>query len=62
MHIDDTSVNDVVDEEMAPIQSSKRVPKWLIEALGDSRLNAPLLVRTRAQSHHASKLFVNDAF
>ncbi len=56
----DADVHDALEEERTYIEESRSMPKWLVQTLRDSKLDAPLLTRTRHGSQHAS--FASDCY
>ena len=53
-------VHDALDGERTEIEESRSMPKWLVQTLHDSKLDAPLPTRTRFGSQHVS--YVSDCF
>lgn len=49
--ISDADVHDALVDEREDIEESRSMPKWLVQTLHDSKLNAPLSSRTRSGSH-----------
>ena len=42
MQVTDADVHDALDEERTKIEESRSMPKWLVQTLRDSKLDAPL--------------------
>ena len=55
----DADVQKAFDEERTNIESHS-MPKWLVQTLRDSKLDAPLSSRTRSGSHSAD--FASDSY
>jgi transposase InsO family protein len=58
--ISDADLHDAIADERADIEEAKTMPKWLVQTLRDSKLDAPLSYRTRSGSHSAS--FASDCY
>ena len=48
--ISDADVQEALEDERVEIEQSKTMPKWLVQTLRDSKLDAPLSSRTRSGS------------
>ncbi len=55
----DADVQEALDEERIDIEESRSMPKWPVQTLRDSKLDAPLSSRTRSGSHSAD--FASDS-
>ena len=51
--ISDADVHDALVDEREDTEESRSMPKWLVQTLRDSKLNAPLSSCTRSGSHSA---------
>jgi len=58
--ISDADVYDALEGERTEIEESRSMPKWLVQTLRDSKLDAPLPACTRFGSQHAS--YASDCF
>ena len=58
--ISDADVHDALVDERQDIEESRSMPKWLVQTLRDSKLNAPLSTRTRSGSHSAD--YASDCY
>ena len=58
--ISDAEVRDALDDERTEIEEARAMPKWLVQTLRDSKLDAPLPSRTRHGSHDAS--YASDCY
>jgi len=52
--ISNADVYDALEGERTEIEESRSMPKWLVQTLRDSKLDAPFLTCTRFGSQHAS--------
>ena len=52
--ITDADACDALYEERTKIEESRTMPKWLVQTLRDSKLDAPLSTRTCSGSQHVS--------
>ena len=43
----DADLQHVIDEDMAENEQARNMPKWLVQTLHDSKLDAPFSTRTR---------------
>ena len=50
----DADLQHVIDEDMAENEQARNMPKWLVQTLHDSKLDAPLSTRTRLGFQHGS--------
>ena len=58
--ISDADVHDALVDEREDIEESRSMPKWLVQTLRDSKLNAPLSSCTRSGSHSAD--YASDCY
>ena len=58
--ITDADVHDVLYEERAENEEARNMPKWLVQTLRDSKLDAPLSSRTRFGSQNTS--YASDCY
>ena len=58
--ISDADVYDALEDERQEIEGSRNMPRWLVQTLRDSKLDAPLSSRTRSGSHGAS--YASDCY
>jgi hypothetical protein len=58
--ISDAEVRDALDDERRKIEEARAMPKWLVQTLRDSKLDAPLPSHTLHGSHDAS--YASDCY
>lgn len=58
--ISDVEVRDALDDERTEIEEDRPMPKWLLQTLRDSKLDAPLPSHTRHGSHDA--FYASDCY
>ena len=52
--ISDADLQDAISDDMAENMQARNMPKWLVQTLRDSKLDAPMSSRTRSGSQHVS--------
>ena len=58
--ISDANLQDAISDDMAENMQARNMPKWLVQTLRDSKLDAPMSSRTRSGSQHVS--YVSDCY
>ena len=56
----DADLQHVIDEDMAENEQARNMPRWLVQNLRDSKLDAPLSTRTRSGFQHGS--YASDCY